>query len=297
MSALPSLTFLLPPPCHQLALRRISPRSRSSHHPSILHHLPQDTPSRDAISTVSFGHTCGNLGLGFPLPSGASVEAWFTLYIFRRGPCAVCRRDTAELPYSVSLDIRICSSACAYQLLGRHMDEVDQYLPEVLIKQPSNLSHEQVLVFASRPYLEGTQDGPVYRPSYVSADLIGTDLQSRMNTAVLLQEGITRYRSKKRIVEEGNRAFVARLAQESGLTYDQLTMSPTLAHYFTVFSRDLTDLSDMAGISQRKVCFGDIFRSNTHKNTGQSPPLSSIRALSARPPTYVYSNGPSSSST
>ncbi|KAJ7682483.1 hypothetical protein DFH06DRAFT_295447 [Mycena polygramma] len=199
-----------------------------------------------------------NLLLGFPLPPAANSERWFAHYILKGGPCSVCHRHTKEPPYSVSLDIRICSSACSYRLLGRHLEDVEEYLSEALVKQPSSPSFAQSLMLASKPYLEGTRDTPLYRPGFVSAALVGPNLGTMMNMAEALQDAIPRYRSKKRVVEAKNRACVARFASEAGLTYDHITVSPTLARYFHVFSRDLTEFSDSVWKTIRDVCLAEV---------------------------------------
>ncbi|KAJ7724838.1 hypothetical protein B0H16DRAFT_286822 [Mycena metata] len=111
-----------------------------------------------------------NLELGFPLPIAAPSEEWFVRYALGGGPCTVCRRPTQELPYSYSLGIRLCSASCSYYLLRACSGDVDGCIAEdgiILWRRPDDVDEVDTLMYQATPYLEGTTNSPMYRPSAI----------------------------------------------------------------------------------------------------------------------------------
>ncbi|KAJ7936946.1 hypothetical protein B0H13DRAFT_2303269 [Mycena leptocephala] len=70
-----------------------------------------------------------NLDMDFALPAAAAVtEPSLASYIFDPAPCTVCGVLTnALLPFSFSLQIRLCSSVCATYLVCVGPDSIDQH--------------------------------------------------------------------------------------------------------------------------------------------------------------------------
>ncbi|KAJ7724847.1 hypothetical protein B0H16DRAFT_287218 [Mycena metata] len=185
-----------------------------------------------------------NLELGFPLPIAAPSEEWFVRYALSDGPCTVCRRPTQELPYSYSLGIRLCSASCSYYLLRVCPGDVDEYIAQdwaILSTRPDNMDDVYALMLQATPYLEGTAESPMYRPSgihdalkelYAAANSGGLDLLELnwkqraaampifMAMAETLQDATRRYRAKKELVEARNRSLLAAIARENKVTFD-----------------------------------------------------------------------------
>ncbi|KAJ6538466.1 hypothetical protein DFH09DRAFT_77159 [Mycena vulgaris] len=105
--------------------------------------------------------------LGFPLPALATSELSFIRAVFNGGPCTVCHRTTSELPYSFSLDIRICSAACSFYLLRVAPYDVDEFIASdpgaIFVDKPEDLndSDSETLMLQSLPYLEWSASWPL----------------------------------------------------------------------------------------------------------------------------------------
>ncbi|KAJ6478441.1 hypothetical protein DFH09DRAFT_431415 [Mycena vulgaris] len=218
--------------------------------------------------------------LGFPLPALATSELSFIRAVFNGGPCTVCHRTTSELPYSFSLDIRICSAACSFYLLRVAPYDVDEFIASdpgaIFVDKPEDLndSDSETLMLQSLPYLEWSVG--LYRPSAVHSELIAfeeaTDLAELetiwnqrasqipafMEMAETLQSAASNYRSKKSEVEHKNRGYLAALAGRNELSFEQLVASPTLARHVNAFARDLTLLSDTAWNTIRDVSLAEV---------------------------------------
>ncbi|KAJ7126379.1 hypothetical protein C8R43DRAFT_1134966 [Mycena crocata] len=228
-----------------------------------------------------------NVGMNFPLPAAAGTEPSFATFIFDSGPCTVCSRTTADLPYSFSLSIRICSAACSLYLLKIAPlkiapDDIDEHLPHVVhvIRTSIGLDETGLPLLASLPYLEGTTKSRLYLPSSIHDALNDLDavsnspahwtnlfftLQDRtdalpafMQMAETLQAAVSKNRPKQREIEKSNRIFVAILASENQLTYDQLITSPTLLHHLNAFARDLTIFSYSAWGTIHGICLKEV---------------------------------------
>ncbi|KAJ7498581.1 hypothetical protein FB451DRAFT_1426193 [Mycena latifolia] len=100
------------------------------------------------------------LHLGFSLPTAVNSEESLARVIFSGGPCTVCRRTTTELPYSFSLDIRICSASCSLYLFRVAPYDIDEFIaaaPHALFTgKPDSLYGIKKLMIQAMPYLEWT---------------------------------------------------------------------------------------------------------------------------------------------
>ncbi|KAJ6538457.1 hypothetical protein DFH09DRAFT_76928 [Mycena vulgaris] len=192
--------------------------------------------------------------LGFPLPALATSELSFIRAVFNGRPCTVCHRTTSELPYSFSLDIRICSAACSFYLLRVAPYDVDEFIASdpgaIFVDKPEDLndSDSETLMLQSLPYLEWSANWPLYRPSVVHSELIAfeeaTDLAeletiwnqrasqipALMEMAETLQSAA--YRSKKSEVEHKNRAW-------------RLSPDATSSHLTNLWPRQLSPATSM----------------------------------------------------
>ncbi|KAJ7693944.1 hypothetical protein B0H17DRAFT_1330260 [Mycena rosella] len=225
-----------------------------------------------------------NVLMDFPISLAADSETALIRCIFQAGLCTVCRRVTKKLPYSFSLDIRICSAspaaAFSFYLLRKMPQDIvrnfSKVLGGILVRRPDDIDADaaQALMLKALPYLEGTRDAPLYRPGWVHAALTElsetTDFTSSSMMTETLQKSASRYRSRKAEVEEKNITLHVQItdswrytslssrAREHGVTFDQLVMSPTLARHSNAFARDLTRITHHAWSTMQDACLAEI---------------------------------------
>ncbi|KAF8208682.1 hypothetical protein K438DRAFT_282165 [Mycena galopus ATCC 62051] len=183
---------------------------------------------------------------------------------FGGGPCYKCGEHARVLPYSFTLQIWFCSLACQYMKCLR-----------------SDLQHHTTLP-AHLPYLEGTAERPLYKPQHVNdawekffikcresssgpsskrllplitpcTPVSNPVMDAWVSTGEELCAGATQYSLIKQQVESDNYAALQAIAQALGVTFLQLTRSPTLARKINVLMRDLKVLDVHAWNQMRPV--------------------------------------------
>ncbi|KAK7021207.1 hypothetical protein R3P38DRAFT_1153401 [Favolaschia claudopus] len=177
---------------------------------------------------------------------GPYTPAQIAALTFKGGDCYTCRMRTPNIPESFSLNVRYCSHFC-------------KYMSSLL----QDVQHYSTLPFAL-PYLEGTDDLPLYRYTHwanaweAHRRLAGTTTQvlfpsitpacqvpdpardAWMLVAQDLCKSGARYRIKKTEVDCKNYTRVKQIASDFGLDFVRIvTGSPTLARHVNFFSRDL----------------------------------------------------------
>ncbi|KAJ7936959.1 hypothetical protein B0H13DRAFT_2649336 [Mycena leptocephala] len=199
-----------------------------------------------------------NLDMDFALPAAAGVtEPSLASYIFDPAPCMVCGVLTsALLPFSFSLQIRLCSSACAAYLVRALLTTA----PALLYRAPdvSTLSPDMVAMFGALPHLEWSPldryaQRNVFCPSDIhkALDRYGApkvDQRALVETwrrkalamplSEILLAAAIRYRRSKHAVNQTNRTFLRAEAKTHALTFTQLVCSSTLARQVNMFTRD-----------------------------------------------------------
>ncbi|KAJ7465976.1 hypothetical protein FB451DRAFT_1561269 [Mycena latifolia] len=196
----------------------------------------------------------------------------------------VCGRITNELPYSFSLQIRLCSVSCSgyhLRLVPRLIDKrkaLATTAPTLLSKRPAALNGHWKAMYDALPYLEWTKDEYWYLPSaiqtateaYVTCDrwtqwtLLETwrrkamAMPAFMELSEALLTGAIHYRRRKPEVERRNRIYLKALARNNGLTWSQLVASPTLARHANAFTRDLAVLTDSMWLTIRDVVLAEV---------------------------------------
>ncbi|KAJ7936948.1 hypothetical protein B0H13DRAFT_2303271 [Mycena leptocephala] len=228
-----------------------------------------------------------NLDMGFALPAAtATTEPSLASYIFDPAPCMVCGVLTsALLPFSFSLQIRFCSSACAAYLVRVGPESIDQNkallttAPSLLYRAPdvSTLNPDMAAMFSALPYLEWSPQKRWLRPSDIhKASDRYTDprvdqkalvetwrrkalaMPASMELSEILLAAAIRYRRRKHEVDQTNRIFLRAVAKTHTLTFTQLVCSPTLARQVNAFTRDGAVITQSAWLTIRDVALAEV---------------------------------------